>query len=229
MHQFSYVTGLPELKSLDTMNRDDSRYYIIPDGQQFPSVTTVLGHFKKKSIMEWRNRVGHEEANRISNRASVRGTKFHNLMERYLKNELDDAYLRESIMPDMRQAFNDMKSTLDRINNIHFIECTLYSTQLKIAGRTDVIGEFDNELAVIDFKTSLREKKEDHIHDYFLQATAYSLMYEERLGIPINKIVVLISTDGLKEPQVWIKNKNDYSEPLMNKVRQYYNFMETEQ
>ena len=212
------MTNMPKLESLPTVEIDGKRHYVTPNGVKLPSVTTVLGHFKKDKIIEWRNRVGAEQANRISTRASVRGTKFHSLMEKYLGNESN---IFEGVMPDMKQAFNDMKSTIDKIDNIHYIESPLYSEVIGLAGRTDVIAEFDEVPSIIDFKTSLREKKEEWIENYFEQGTAYSLMYEELTGTRIDQIVVIISVDGMDKPQIFKKNRIDYVDSLMTKVRAY--------
>jgi len=218
MKIFRYLTNMPKLESLPTVEIDGKRHYVTPNGVKLPSVTTVLGHFKKDKIIEWRNRVGAEQANRISTRASVRGTKFHSLMEKYLGNESN---IFEGVMPDMKQAFNDMKSTIDKIDNIHYIESPLYSEVIGLAGRTDVIAEFDEVPSIIDFKTSLREKKEEWIENYFEQGTAYSLMYEELTGTRIDQIVVIISVDGMDKPQIFKKNRIDYVDSLMTKVRAY--------
>jgi len=219
---FNYVAGVPKLQPLSTKEVNGARHYIIPTGESFPSVTTVLGHFKKKSIEEWRSRVGHEEANRITNRATTRGSKFHSMMERYLENKPIKEVLHEGVMPDQRQAFYDMRPTLDRIDNIHYIECPLYSTKMRLAGRTDVIGEFDGELSVIDFKTSTKIKPEKFIQNYFEQTTAYSFMYEERVGIPIDQIVIIISVDNEPDPQVFVKRKEDYELNLFQKIYDYH-------
>ena len=218
MKTFTYVEGLPELTQLTTEEIDGKRLYLTPSGKKLPSVTTVLGHSKKQSILEWRKRVGEEEANKISTRASVRGTKFHNMMEKYL---LNDKSLFENVMPDMKQAFNDVKKTIDLIDNIHYIECPLYSEELGVAGRTDCIGEFAKTLSVIDFKTSTKLKKEEWIDNYFEQSTAYALMYEELVGTPIDQIVIIISVDGETEPQVFIREKKHYLESLMEKIKAY--------
>lgn len=218
MKTFSYLTNMPEMKSLAVEETGGKRHYISPNGIKLPSITTVLGHFKKAQIIEWRNRVGEQEANTISNRASVRGTKFHSMMERYLRNEQK---LFEGVMPDMRQAFSDVRPTIDKIDNIHYIEAPLYSEVLGVAGRTDVIAEFDQVPSIIDFKTSRREKKEEWIDNYFEQGTAYSLMYEEMTGFQINQVVIIISVDGLDKPQVFIKDRNDYVDSLMTKIEAY--------
>lgn len=217
MKTFNYVAGLPELKQLETDESTGQRFYIAPTGDRLPSVTTVLGHFKKKSLQAWRQRVGEEEANKVSTRASVRGTKFHNMMEKYLSN---DNNLFEDVMPDMKYAFNQMEILVDNIDNIHYIESPLWSTTLGVAGRTDVIAEYNGVPSIIDFKTSLRPKREADIQNYFQQATAYALMYEERVGSPIDQIVIMISVDN-DDPQLFVKNKNDYVDELKNLIRLY--------
>lgn len=220
---FTHKTGMPELQSLPTKEFDGKRHYQLPNGLYVPSVTTVLGHFKKQAIMEWRNRVGHEEANKISNRASTRGTKFHTLMEKYLSNEPVTSIITEKTMPTLKESFHMMKKEVDKyINNIHYIEVPLYSTSMRMAGRTDIIAEFDGMLSVIDFKTSNREKREEHIQDYFLQSTAYALMYEERIGIPIHQVVIMMASDGVPQPQVFIKKTEDYHNILVEKIVQYF-------
>lgn len=218
MKKFNFVSGLPELKQLETDESTGVRYYLTPNGVKLPSVTTVLGHFKTKSLIEWRNKVGHEEADKIAYRAATRGTKFHNMMESYLRNEEDFLF---GVMPDMRQAFNDMKETLDLIDNIRYIESPLYSEKLGVAGRTDCIAEFAGVPSIIDFKTSLKEKKEAWIDNYFEQGTAYAQMYEELVGEPIDQIVILISVDFMERPQVFIRDKNQYIQTLLEKIHIY--------
>jgi hypothetical protein len=218
MKKFRYVDGLPKLKSLDVDESTGERFYISPNGVKLPSVTTVLGYFKKKSLIEWRERVGNEEADRVMNRAATRGTKFHNLLEGYLRNE---EHIFDGIMPDMRQSFNDMKETLDLIDNIHYIESPLYSEKLGVAGRTDCIGEFAGVPSIIDFKTSARQKKAEWIENYFEQGTAYALMYEELTDRPMDQIVILISSDDSEQPQVFIRDKNQYIQTLLEKIHIY--------
>jgi genome maintenance exonuclease 1 len=218
MKKFKFVEGMPELKQLDTDESTGERFYITPNGVKLPSVTTVLGHFKKKSLIEWRNRIGHEEADKVMYRASNRGTRFHNMMESYLRNE--EGFL-DGVMPDMKQSFKDMKETLDLIDNIRYIESPLFSEKLGVAGRTDVIAEFAGVPSIIDFKTSTKEKKEEWIDNYFEQGTAYALMYEELVNEPIDQIVILISVDFMERPQVFIRDKNQYIQNLLEKIHLY--------
>ena len=110
MKTFSYVTNLPELNSLPEEYIDGKRHYITPNGIKVPSVTTVLGHFSKDGITKWQEKIGIVEADKIKNRAATRGTKFHNMMERYLKNQIA---INEDIMPDMKQSFFNSKPTVE--------------------------------------------------------------------------------------------------------------------
>ena len=139
---------IPEIK---TETIDKKRYYVTPEGKKYPSITTVLGHFNKKAIYEWRQRVGNKEANRISTQASRRGTKVHQMCEDLINNELDE----KKFMPSDKETFNTIKNILENnINNIHCQEATLYSDYLKVAGRVDCVAEWNGKLSVIDFKTS---------------------------------------------------------------------------
>jgi genome maintenance exonuclease 1 len=218
MKTFNYVSGLPTPVQLNTIEGKDGRFYITPNGNSVPSVTTVLGYSKREVIQAWRKRVGEEEANKVSSKASSRGTRFHNLCEKYLTNKEN---LFEGVMPDLLQSFRDVVATLDEIDNIHYVEAPLFSEDLGIAGRTDIIGEFRGKLSVVDFKTSNREKDENWIRDYFLQGTAYALMYEELTGTPIEQIVIIISVDHSPTPQIFVKNKNDYIVELLEKIIDY--------
>jgi hypothetical protein len=216
---FNHINPQSTLCELKREEYNGKRYYISPNGKKLPSVTTFLSHFKGDSIAKWRAKVGEEEANKISARASRRGTKFHSLMESYIGNQ--KGFLTEpDVMPDMQHAFLDIRSTIDRIDNVHYLETMLYSETLGLAGQVDCIAEFDGIPSIIDFKTSLKLKKEEWILSYFEQCTCYSLMYEEMTGIQCKQIVVLISVDH-EQPQIFVKNRRDYIPELANKVKQF--------
>ena len=221
MKTFNYIHSDHVLIELKREEYNGKRYYISPNGKRLPSVTTFLSHFKGDSIKKWRQKVGEEEANKISTRASRRGTKFHSLMESYISNQERHSFLNENVMPDMKLAFNNMLPTLDRLDNVHYLETMLYSETLGLAGQVDCIAEFDGIPSIIDFKTSLRLKKEEWILNYFEQCTCYSLMYEEMTGIQCKQIVVLISVDDEQEPQVFVKQRGEYIPELARKVKQF--------
>ena len=213
MFNFCPPKVLADLKS-ETFP-DGKRYYTLEDGTRLPSVTTVLGAQKKQAIMEWRKRVGEEVANQISGIATRRGTAVHTLCENYLNNENV-----KMGMPDAYEMFLSIKPLLNRINNIHYQECALWSKQLGMAGRVDCIAEFDGVLSVIDFKTSKKVKTEAHIEDYFWQTTAYALMYEEMIGTPINDIVIIMAVED-DQPLVFKQKTQDHIHGLVKAINFY--------
>ena len=194
---------------------DGKRYYTLEDGTKLPSVTTVLGAMKKEAIMKWRKRVGEDEANRVSKKATGRGTNVHTLCERYLNNEsLGD------VMPDAVEMFRSLKPLLNRIDNIQYQECALWSKQLGMAGRVDCIGEFDGKLSVIDFKTSKKIKHISHIEDYFWQTSAYALMYEEMIGQPIDELVIIMAVED-EVPLLFKQKTSDHINGLVKAIQFY--------
>jgi genome maintenance exonuclease 1 len=167
--------------------------------------------------MAWRKRVGEAEANRISKKATGRGTNVHSLCEKYLNNES----LGE-MMPDAQEMFLSLKPLLNRINNIHYQEQALWSTQLEMAGRVDCIGEFDGQLSVIDFKTSKRIKSKVQIEDYFWQTSAYALMYEELIGRPINNLVIIMAVED-DQPLLFQEKTEHHIDGLVKAIQFYKN------
>ena len=208
---------LPDLKS--ETHSDGKRYYTSPSGKRLPSVTTVVGAMKKQAIMEWRNRVGEVEANRISKLATGRGNRVHDLAERYLKNEKIE-WMRE--MPDAVEMFRTLIPSLQRIDNIHYIEQALWSERIGLAGRVDLIAEWDGVLSVIDFKTSKKIKKSEEIQYYFAQCTAYSGMYEEHVGVSIDQIVIVMAVEN-EEPIIFVEKVENHINTLIEHIEFYHN------
>ena len=203
---------------LTTETINGKRHYVTPGGNKYPSVTTITSQYNKQSIMEWRKRVGEEEANRISSKAAGRGTRVHTMCENYLNNQED--YLQKQ-MPDAIVMFKTLQPLLNEyVNNIHALEVPLYSDYLRTAGRVDCIAEFDGAISVIDFKTSSKPKEDKWIENYYMQCSAYAVMFEERTGIPVPRIVVMIAVDGEKA-QIFVKKRNDYIDGFI-KYRDIY-------
>lgn len=194
------------------------RVYNIPSGKKYPSITTVLSILSEDSIRAWRARVGDEEANRISTRASRRGTSVHLICEKYINNDLD---YRKGFTPDVIQSFNDIKPILDtRIGKVYGQELPLYSDYLGVAGRVDCIAEFDRVPSIIDFKTSKRVKTADKIHSYFMQEAAYAIMWEERTKMPIVNLVTIIAVDD-SEPLVFKEHRDNWVGSLTSTISEY--------
>jgi hypothetical protein len=197
--------------NLKEVTIDGKRFYETPGGI-FPSVTTVVGFEKQKFFAKWREKNPEE-----SKRVTTRGTKFHSLIEKYLKNEEIDF---DEITSGNKALFNLLKPELDKIDNIISLENPLWSKTLKLAGRTDCIAEYDGKMTIIDFKASTKEKREEDIDNYFAQATAYALMFQERSGIIIDNFAILIACeDGIK--QVFQGNPLKYVKHLHNLVKKY--------
>jgi hypothetical protein len=182
---------------------DGRRVYKTPEGNLYPSVTSITGLASKFHIDKWRQRVGAEEADRITNRALARGTRVHSLCENYL--------LGNQLEIDMfdTEMWSTMRPMLDRIDNIHCLETPLYSDFLQAAGTVDCIAEFDGKLSVIDFKTASRAKERDDIHNYFEQTAAYAVMFEERTGIPIGRLVIIMAIDD-DAPRIFIEKRDGW-------------------
>ena len=179
------------LKQLKRVEIDGVRYYDTGDAK-YPSVTTVTGILSSASIQEWRKRVGEEEANRVSARASKRGTQIHSLCEDYLTTGKADPN------PFDMEMFNSLVPSLSLIDNIHALESPLFSHKLKVAGTVDCIAEYDGVLSVIDFKTSGRIKEKKDIPGYFIQTAAYAYMFWEQTGIVPEQLVIVMGVDNEK-------------------------------
>ena len=203
--QFNHkLVDLPQAERIDG-------FYQTPDGR-FPSVTTVVGWKKNQFFAEWRKN-NPKEAIRTRNR----GTKLHLLIENYVKNNPE---YRVNQDPYTLDLFNQIQPNVDKIDNIRAVEGFLWSKPLRIAGRVDCIAEYNGTLSVIDFKGSTKPKRKDDIHNYFLQATAYACMWEERTGEKIPQIVILITCDD-GTVQVFTENTKDYKKDLAVAIKEW--------
>ena len=220
MRIFEHVK-LPQLQfDLEAETTDSGRIYTTPEGNKYKSITTVLSHYNKQAIYEWRQSVGEEQANKISRKAADRGTKVHKICEDYIKNDITELKL-QMLMPDMKELFFKIKPDIDKsVGKVYAQEQALYSDKYRIAGRVDLIAEWDGKLSIVDFKTSSKQKEEEHIQNYFMQCTAYALMFAERTGMWIDDIVVLVATEE-GPAQVFERQIHDYRQPLVEYINKY--------
>ena len=215
MKKFNHVGS--DLQELTTENIDGKRHYVVPNGDKYISITTLLSELSREGISRWRKRVGATESNRISTKASRQGTDVHALCEKYIKNE--EGFLTES-MPHLVEMFESIIPLLDRVDNVHVTEGAMYSDELQLAGRTDLIAEFDGQLAIIDYKTSRRIKTWEMCASYFMQGAFYAHAYEERTGIPINNIVIIMAVEN-EEPLLFRETKERWLNPLQEVITKY--------
>lgn len=218
---FTHVNHGIVLPTLTRQTTEAGRKYFTPEGNAYPSITTVLSILGKEEIIAWRNRVGEEEANKVSRQASTRGTAVHKLAEDYVDNKPD---WKGKHMPSNIATFNTLRPILDaKLNNVWMQEAFLYSDKLKTAGQVDCIGEWDGILSIIDFKTSKRVKKEEDITNYFIQMCFYAAAFLERTGVAIKQAVVVMAVDD-NEPLIFKVNTFDYL-PHFISVRKKYKEM----
>jgi len=211
----------PNLTELETkQSATGKRFYKTPEGVWYPSITTILGVGEKEWLTNWKNMLGEKKANKERDRCAKRGSAVHELAEKYLNNETIDIkkYHHEYI-----NDFNKLKLKLNAVDNIRGQELALYSDTLKVAGRVDCIGEYNGVLSVIDFKTSTNNKYKQWIFDYFLQTTAYAIMWHERTNEPIEDIVILMTVERGMIPLVFKDKIDEYVAPLIKRIREAEN------
>ena len=215
-----------ELPTITATTTDGVRLYETPEGNKYPSITTILSIRKKEGLLEWRKKVGNDVANYVARTAANRGTKVHHMCEDYLNNDLDKfKEHKKNFLPWC--LFTQLQKFLDNyVNEIYAQECGLYSDKYKVAGRVDCIAEYKNTLSIIDFKTSSKERTDDWNENYYIQASAYAEMFEERTELNTKQIVILVVTeDG--SVQEFVKNKHDYLPMLEESINTWSKSNET--
>ena len=210
-----------DLPKLDRETIDGVRYYSVPDEDELiklVSITSVTSHFNKEIFVNWRKKIGNEKADKITKAATRRGTDMHTLTEHYLKNEN---------LPEVRPIsdflFKIAKGHLNKIDNIHALEGSLYSKELGIAGTVDCIAEYDGELAIIDFKTSKKPKPRKWVEHYFVQCMAYGCMLYELTGISVKKLVIIMACENGECVIYEERDKAKYIKLLQQYIRKFVN------
>jgi genome maintenance exonuclease 1 len=216
---FNHVElNLPQLQR-ETI--DGVRYYKVPTADELKrlvSITSVTSNWKKEFFNNWRKKVGVEKADAITRKATSRGTDMHTLVEHHLKNEK-----LPTVQPLSEMLFSISKPTLNRINNIHALEGSLYSEFLGIAGTVDCIAEFDGELSIIDFKTSAKPKPREWIEGYFVQCCAYACMLHEMTGLSVKKFVIIMACENGDVEVYEERDKEKYIRLLVKYIKKFLN------
>tara|TARA_B100000085_G_scaffold192010_1_gene175955 strand:- start:359 stop:1015 length:657 start_codon:yes stop_codon:yes gene_type:complete len=208
---------------LKTKTVDGKRHYVTPEGNEYPSITTVLSPRNKEGLMKWRKRVGNDVANHIANKAAVRGTKVHKMCEDWLNEDFSYETWekhKKDFLP--YHLFNELKNKkFEFITDVYAQEACLYSDKYKVAGRVDLIANYQHQLSIVDFKTSTNERKDSYNENYYIQTAAYAEMFEEMTGTPINQIVILVVTEN-GTVQEFIKDKDEYLPLLEETLEEWY-------
>lgn len=210
-----------DLPQLERTTIDGTRYYFVPDNDELiklVSITSVISHINREKFIGWRKKVGEEQANKITKRATSRGTDTHSLIESYLLNET-----LPSVQPISEYLFKIAKATLNRINNIHCLESSLHSKILGVAGTVDTIAEFDKELSVIDYKTSKEPKPIEWIEGYFVQAMFYAMAFYEMTGIMVKKLVIIMTCENGECVVYEERNLKKYMKLVVKYIKEFVN------
>jgi hypothetical protein len=210
-------------KDIQTVSLEGKRFYQVNDETFYPSITTILGNTmseeKQEGLKKWQAWLGKEKADQVRDEAARRGTQIHLLIEKFLKGEsiITANYLKSDIA-----LFNALKMKLRKINRVYAQEVALYSDLLQIAGRCDLIGEFEEVPSIVDYKTSTKNKTSEQIEDYWLQAAFYAVAHNEMFGTNITQLVILMTVEqGM--PLVFKKQLNEeLVDKLMDRVDEFY-------
>ena len=216
MKKFIHRDDVGDFEIPERVEKNGNRYYVTPDGNHYPSITSVLAQQENLGLEAWKARVGEAEAKRISQESAHIGTSVHQMAEFYLSNYIIKLKDEDKKIVD---TFNRLRFLLGNINNIVGLEIPLFSDLLRVAGTCDCIAEYNGQLSVIDFKTSRKPKKEEWIDDYYIQTFAYKLMFEEMTGIEIQQIVILVACVESFDVQVFKKPAKDADEWLEKLVK----------
>ena len=212
MKKYNYIPTQLDLEPLVTVQGEEGRTYQTPSGIKLPSVTTVTGFEGKEGFDIWRRKNPAESV-----RVVDRGNKIHSMMEHLLKNE--EVELTENVEID--SLFHMLKNHVENhIDNVYALETQMWSESIGLAGRVDCICDYDGKLSVVDFKGSNKEKAESGIKNYFQQATAYALMYQEITGRKVDQIVILVANEtGVL--QEFKRKPIDYVDGLLRAIQLY--------
>ena len=212
MKEFKHVSNTQYNKQAvpKIVNSGGMRQY--SDGDElFPSITSILSReMSSEGLDAWKDRVGTKLAKYICDSAISRGNKFHRICESYLNNDCTCKFVNHLLAYGM---FEQAQPALERISDIVGIEMPMVSRELGIGGTADIIANFDGVLSVIDLKSSTSPKQESWCEKFFLQETAYSLMFEEITSKPIEQLVTIIASEN-GTIQVLIRNRDDFTHEL---------------
>lgn len=207
-----------KIPKLERKHIGEKRIYFDPNEieKQYISITTITSFFNRHIFVDWRKKVGNEEADRITKAATTRGTDLHTLNECYLQG------ITPPIVPEISQKLFELnKPALNKIGKIYGIELGMYSDYLGIAGTCDLVAEYEGELSIIDYKTSKKPKPENWLEHYFVQCCAYAFMLKEITGMEVKKFVIIMSCENGELVVYEKKDVAKYIKLLVKYIKHY--------
>jgi hypothetical protein len=214
-----------DYKPINRKQTSEGRKYQTPDGNAVASVTTILDKTKseesKKALNEWRDRVGHVQAQAITSEAANRGTSMHSHLEHWLAfGEIQE---KSNLVHQQsgKMAMRIIEEYLDpHLDEWWGSEVGLYYPEL-YAGTTDLVGVYAGVPSIIDFKQTNKPKKTEWVGDYFLQAAAYAAAHNAVHGTNIQQGVILMCSKDF-QPQHWVVDLNEHTDNWFGRVWDYY-------
>lgn len=206
---------------LDQLNgyREGMRFYSTESGVAYPSVSTVVGFGPSFELDRWRQRVGAEEAAKITRIAAHRGTQMHASIEQIL---LGEKGVTKSLNPFLAPIVRGIEDKfIPRVSETLAVEKRLYSHNLQMAGTVDCVARVDGELSVVDWKNSRRNKDRSEVESYFMQCAAYAICWYERYGMQIKKLHIVMYSDDSPVPIVFEEKVSAWIAPLRRKREQF--------
>lgn len=208
--KFDLSNLLEESVIVQHNSETDGRHYSTPTGGYYPSVTSIVGILNEKHINAWINRVGEEEATRVKKEASEHGTRWHDLMEKSLREGLQTIPFGKEFFAVYPMIVNEV---YPKISNIRAIEHRMWSDTVACAGTVDLIADYDGVLSIIDWKTASHEKKPSDVMSYWMQTAAYAIMLKERHGLEAEQLVLVINE--------YDQSYSVYTQPSKYWIRQF--------
>jgi genome maintenance exonuclease 1 len=205
---------------------EGQRHYVIND-EKLPSVTTILSatqsEEKRASLEKWKREKGEAVAEQIKNTAANRGSIMHHIIESYLLGQ------RHADLSDLGKQAGVMAQTIYNeglegcMDEIWGSEVALYYPEL-YAGATDLVGVYEGQEAIVDFKQSNKPKRREYVEDYFTQLVAYAMAHNTIYGTKINKGVVLMCTKDNYFQRFVVEGQefNRYVWQWLRRVDEYY-------
>ena len=215
VNKFSYST-------IDKISRNGKRHYATPDGRQVPSVTTILSATKDMTHLHaWRRRVGEQEAQRIATESANIGTVMHKSLERHVlgQDRTPGTNLIQQKAHEMANVI--IEHGLKGVDEVWGSEINLYYPEL-YAGTTDLVGVYNGEPFIGDFKQARKLKKKEWVEDYFLQLTAYAEAHNKLFGTHIRTGRIFICTQANEFQTFEIDDYDRWVSKWYNRVEQYY-------